>query len=265
MNTAHRSTNRSWYGALGMASVVACGLVALLATSGGRAEPGRPAASAPVGRGPGAVRSTDAETRLVTPFDCGTTSPEAAREAFRAAVEAGLIDDPAQRPLPQVRSRTDRGGAAAAVTPLATQDDLFLYEDSAGVLLTNYSDAQLNTLMADATNALLSEHGDNFDFVAFFVDFGAFRQIGGAFFNFLENDVTGIGLPIFNDRPFFGVAGSNVEGWIMMWNPRRWAPGTGSDVSDFTQLVIAQEFEHRFGVFTPTLHKSDRFASRRRA
>ena len=91
------------------------------------AESGRPAASAPGGRAPGAVRSPAPETRRATPFDCGTTSPEAGIEAFRAAIQAGLIDDPALRPLPQVRPRTDRGGAAAATTPLATQDDLLLF------------------------------------------------------------------------------------------------------------------------------------------
>ena len=36
--------------------------------------------------------------------------------------------------------------------------------------------------------------------------------------------------------------GENVEGWVMMWNQSSWSPGA----DHVTQLILGQEFEHRF-------------------
>ena len=123
--------------------------------------------------------------------------------------------------------------------------DIFPFEDSNSVLLSDFTDGQLFSLMIDATNAVLASHGDNFDFVAFFLNFVPHHQIGGAFYAGIENNVRGIGLGIFNSRASVGVAGDHVEGWVMMWNQANWPLGPGN----ITQLVFGQEFEHRFGVF----------------
>ena len=61
-----------------------------------------------------------------------------------------------------------RGHSAWGGVPTVTQADIFLFEDTAGLLLTNYSNGQRNNLMAQATNALLVSEGDVFDFVGFF-------------------------------------------------------------------------------------------------
>lgn len=182
----------------------------------------------------------------VHPFDCSYKSAEQVQAALRAAVIAGEIQDPARKPLPTVAPRrrppdASRAGGASTMIPA----DIFPFEDSNSVLLSNFSNGQMFSLMIDATNAVLSSHGDNFDFVAFFINFVPHHQIGGAFYAGVENNVSGIGLSIFNNRAANGVAGDHVEGWVMMWNQANWPLGPNT----ITQLVFGQEFEHRFGVF----------------
>lgn len=171
---------------------------------------------------------------------------------LRAAVAAGSVRDPALHRPPPVAQRTRREGAAAAGigVPVVTAQDLFFFEDTEELLTRNFSFGELSDLMIRASNALLAEHGDNFDFVAFFLNFDAFSTIGSAFHQSIENDVTGIGSRgLFNDRATRGLAGDNIESWVMMWNLHSWPTGPGS----ITQLVLAQEFEHRFAMFLDPL------------
>ncbi len=175
---------------------------------------------------------------------CGYQTPEEVRAAIRTAVEAGQIHDPALRVLPKVAQRPaapagPRGGSEPTVMPA----DIFPYEDTAGVLLTNFTNGQLFDLMAAASNSLLAAHGDNFDFIGFFLNFAPNHTIGSAFYLGLENDTTGLGQGLFNDRPALGVAGVNLQGWVMMWNQASWGP------TDTTMLVLGQEFEHRWALF----------------
>ena len=182
------------------------------------------------------------------PFECGYRSPEEVQAAIRAAVEAGEIVDPVTRPLPRVAERTVFGGQLrGGGVPTVTAADITPFEDSASLLLTNFSDCQLIDLMADATNAVLAAEGDNFDFIGFFVNFTPDHQIGSAFYASLENDVSGIGLNIFNLRLSRGVAGNNLQGWVMMWKESSWAPNLT------TMLVLGQEFEHRWAMFLANL------------
>lgn len=190
---------------------------------------------------PAALGADPAQT-----FECGYQSPEAVAAAIREAVERGEISDPATRRLPVVRSRRTPPQPSAAGVPILTNDDIFIFEDSADLLATDFSDGQLFNLMAVASNALMVAHGDEFDFVAFFLNFVPVRQIGAAFYSGLENDVSGIGTSLFNGRAGSGVAGENVEGWVMMWNEFSWSSGISGA---FTQLVLGQEFEHRFAMF----------------
>lgn len=181
-------------------------------------------------------------------LDCGYQSPEMVQAAIRAAVEAGEIADPLAQPLPQVAGRTVFGGhLRGGGVPTVTTADITPFEDSASLLLTNFSDGELLGLMAQATNDVIAAEGDNFDFVGFFVNFIPDHQIGAAFYAGLENDVSGIGLGIGNDRPAAGVVGDNVQGWVMMWRPSSWGP------DDTTMLVMGQEFEHRWGLFLDPL------------
>jgi len=185
-------------------------------------------------------------------YEDGTRHPDEFLEILQQEVEQGIIPDPAAQPLPDVEPRTHWGFpprprtvAGGTSVPDVTTDDIFLWEDSSQILTINFSNSQLYNIMRNATNAVIAEHGDNFDFIGFWLNFPPHHQIGGAFYLGLENEVDGIGLGEFNNRPNFGVAGENVEGWVMMWNQANW-PTSSFGV---TQLVLGQEFEHRWGVF----------------
>ena len=163
---------------------------------------------------------------------------------MRAAIEAGQIVDPLTQPLPQVAQRTVFGGQQrGGGVPTVTAADIFPFEDTASLLQTNFTNCDLFLLMAQATNAVLAANGDNFDFVGFFINFPPDHQIGSAFYLGLENATSGLGQGNFNFRPQLGVAGNNVEGWVMMWRQSSWGP------NDTTMLVMGQEFEHRWGMY----------------
>jgi hypothetical protein len=190
-------------------------------------------------------------------FECGFVTPAEHREALDRAIRLGLIEDRRLSPLPAVAPRS-RGVSAVGI-PCLTTAQIHPYEDTAGVLLTDYEEGELYDLMADAANELMTTYGDNFDFIGYWVNFTPDHTIGAAFYMPIENDVMGIGdastvgTPIFNDRPNLGLAGDNVEGYIMMWDINSfWQPGSGPS-ADFTRLVLGQEFEHRFGLFLPDL------------
>ncbi|MCH9033456.1 MAG: hypothetical protein IID42_03010, partial [Planctomycetes bacterium] len=226
---------------------------------GSRAEDGKgnqsvPASGTSASNASDTHRMDDAALLPVVSEVCGYRSPDEWRAAFQTAVERGEIPDPALTSPPAVAPRANRAGGGACA-PVPQTSDIFLFEDSAGTLLTNFSEGQLDSLMTSAANALLVAEGDNFDFIGFWVSFVPHHQIGAAFYRGIENNVAGIGLPIFNDRPFIGLAGDNVEGYIMMWNINDglWAPGTAGNFASFTRLVLAQEIEHRWGVFLPNL------------
>ena len=163
-----------------------------------------------------------------------------------AAVARGEIADPTARRLPAVAPRTALAGVNP--TPCLSTLHVFPFEDTAQVLLTNFSDGQLLNLMADGANALMAAHGDNFDFIGYWLNFVPDHTIGSAFYMPIENDVSGIGdpstvgTPIFNNRVSLGVDGDNVEGYIMMWNINsgQWAPATGPDAF-FTRIALGQE------------------------
>ncbi|MFQ5462492.1 MAG: hypothetical protein ACE5E5_07675 [Phycisphaerae bacterium] len=204
---------------------------------------------APLLRG---ATSPEREGELVTPenFVSGFEHPDVFLQQMKDAIARGEVPDPATVELPEVAPRTRFGPAdnnlGGFVVPTVTPSDIFPFEDSADLIAsTNFSSGALFGLMAMATNEVLAAHGDNFDFVAFFINFVPNHQIGAAFYLGIENDVSGIGLNTFNNRPAFGIAGDNVEGWVMMWRESDWSEGYFT----FTQLVMGQEFEHRFGMF----------------
>lgn len=196
---------------------------------------------------------SSATTQTIHEYSCGFRSAEDWVKSFQEAVRRGEIADPKTKRIPQVAPRIAMSNAPVVV-PTPNTDDIFLFEDSASVLLTNFSFGQLDSLMIDATNALLNEHGDNFDFIGFWVNYATHHTVGAAFYLGIENDVTGIGLGTGNSRAQVGIAGDNVEGFVMMWNINSgfWQPGTASN-ANFARLVLGQEFEHRFGMFLPDL------------
>lgn len=185
------------------------------------------------------------EPGLITPenFVCGTRPAQEYLDAFNAAVARGEIPDPKLRTLsanPPVLGSLYRDTISGL--------DLWLYPDVSGLLTTDFSDGALFNLMTTAANELIAEHGDQFDFVAFWLSYGAHHQIGAAFYLGLENDCGGIGVGFYNSRPSFGLSGVNTEGYVMMWNVSDWVPGTLGNAK-FTRLVLGQEFEHRWGMF----------------
>ncbi|MGB0717424.1 MAG: hypothetical protein ACPGXK_16215, partial [Phycisphaerae bacterium] len=183
---------------------------------------------------------------LITPenFVDGTVHPDESFAIWEAAIANGEIPDPTTLELPEPAPITFPRQIAGASVPNVTSDDIFWYEDSDDLLANGYTQGQLNFLMSQATNQLLGTHGDNFDFIGFWLNFQPITQFGAAFYQPIENDVSGIGLGQFNQRANFGIVGENVEGWVMMWNQANWGIN-----SSFTHLVLGQEFEHRFALF----------------
>ncbi len=193
-------------------------------------------------------------TRIERPeLDCEVRPAERWLQDYLDDIASGLIAAPAYLTKPAtVQSDRTHADVAPYETKM-TNAQIFPYEDSASVLLTNFTSGQLFNLMTQAANALIATHGDNFDFIAFWLNFAADHQIGAAFYSGIENNVSGIGAGLYNNRPAMGLAGNHVEGYVMMWNIHNgW---TGGDVSNanFTRLALAQEFEHRFGMYLPNL------------
>ena len=191
-------------------------------------------------------------------FQCGYRSPAHWLAEIEAAVTRGEIADPASRHIPPIAP--GRGPAGPDEMPCLSPAQIYLFEDTYSILLSDFSEGELIDLMVTAANDLLSVHGDNFDFVGYWVNFTPHHSIGTAFYKFIENDVMGIGdpstqgTPLFNFRADLGLGGENIEGFVMMWNINNtlWQPGTGSG-ADFTRLALGQEFEHRFSLFLPDL------------
>lgn len=182
----------------------------------------------------------------ITPenFICGTRPPEDYLEAHQSAVLRGEIPDPALKS----QSSNNPPAVGRLYRDTISGIDLWLYPDIGHVLTTDFSDGQLFDLMTNAANDLIAQHGDQFDFIAYWLSYGAHHQIGAAFYLGIENDCGGIGSGFYNSRPSFGLAGVNTEGYIMMWNVSDWQPGAGG-IASFTRLVLGQEFEHRWGMF----------------
>lgn len=185
-------------------------------------------------------------------YDCGYQSPEKTLRAIKDAVARGEIEDPTIELLPPI-------ARVAAVSdgnciPVVTRDDIFVFEDTSNVLTSDFTDGQLFDLMSDAANALILAEGDEFDFIGYWVNFNPHHQLGAAFYLGVHNDTTGLGQAPFNFRGDFGLATNTIQGYVMMWNisSSSWQAGTGSN-ADFTRLVLGQEFEHRFGMFLPSI------------
>ena len=194
-------------------------------------------------------------------FDCGLPRVAASMQRYVADVRAGRIVRP-EPPLVMPGANPPASPADGG-PPAVTSADLFLFPDSSSLLLTPFSDQDLFDLMTDAANALLSERGDEFDFVAFFLSFEPDHLIGAAFYLPIFNDVTGVGnmgdavgVPgaTFDLRSDLGLAGDRIEGYVMMWNIDSgfWEPGSGPGAA-FTRLAMGQEFEHRYALFLPPL------------
>lgn len=185
-------------------------------------------------------------------LDCGFDASSRLLTAELEAAREGLRPHPSERMPAFVRP--ENPSAYSSGPGLVTSDDIFLYEDSANLVTSDYSDEDLNALLVDAMNALLVEHGDNFDFVGFWTSADPHHQLGAAVYGPIENDVMGLGDHLYNDRAASGLAGTNLEGVVMMYGIDRpyFSPGSGPDAS-FVRLVLAHEFEHRFGVYLQPL------------
>ena len=192
-------------------------------------------------------------TELITAdtFVDATRHPDFYLNELQRAIAAGEIEDPSKRPFPELPPRQEWPSIAGFGAPPVTQDDFFLFEDTDSVLANPFSTGQALGLMGIATVELLEEYGDNYDFVAFFLNYAPDpgSQIGGAFYSGLTNDVTGIGLTPFDNLQSFGIVSEQLEGWVMMWNQANWPTSQTS----ITQLVLGQEFEHRFAMFLASL------------
>ena len=224
-------------------AAILCTVASLVGPLYGTASAGDVASSAP-GKSP--KFDYIIEPGLITSenFVCGTRPPADYREAFEAAVARGEIADPKLKSM----SSGNPPVLGSLYRDIASGIDLWLYPDVNNLLTTDFSDGALFDLMTDGANELISQHGDQFDFVAFWLSYGANHQIGAAFYLGLENDCGGIGAGFYNSRPGFGLSGVNTEGYVMMWNVSNWQPG-GSGIASFTRLVLGQEFEHRWGMF----------------
>ena len=191
-------------------------------------------------------------------FECGSRPPQFWVDEVRAAVARGEIPDPATRVIPPILRRRPR--TPSDLTPCLSPAHIYTYEDTDQVLLTDFSIGQLIDLMTDAANELLATHGDNFDFVGYWLNFAPHHVYGTAAYIGLENDATGIGVQsaigteLFNRRADVGVGGDNIEGFLICWNINwpQWQPGTAPDAF-LTRVALNHELEHRFAMFLPDL------------
>jgi hypothetical protein len=207
-----------------------------------------------------AEQAAPATERATPNHWCGYESPTTRRAQRQAAIALGEIENPSMRSLPIVPTRDAGFLGTPDELPCLSPAQIFQYEDTEGLLLTDFSFGQYEALMTEASNAAMAAHGDIYDFAAFWTSFATHHQIGAAFYDPIFNDVEGLGdpsiggTPIFNARPDLGLAGNNLQGYITMWdiNSGNWAPGTGPD-ANFARLALAQEFEHRWALFLPDL------------
>jgi hypothetical protein len=197
-------------------------------------------------------RSAEAQGADFQHFECGMRSPQYWLEELRAAKTRGEIGDPAARPVPPITPGRQRAAPGAA--PCLSLAHVFTFEDTAQILLSDFSDGQLIDLLINAANDMMAVYGDIYDFVGIWLNFTPHHQIGTAFYLSIENDVTGIGRVLFDNRPSYGVGGQNIEGFVVMWNIQSpgWQPGSGPG-AEFTRIALGHEFEHRFAVFLPNL------------
>lgn len=147
--------------------------------------------------------------------------------------------------------------------PALRPQDIFVFEDSADLLVTNFSDADYLALRVAAVNSLIAVHGDHFDFVGFWLSFAPHHTIGIAHYSEIWNESVGFGMPPLNYRSSLGMNTSRVQGLVTMWriDSSLWAPGAGTTAADTTRYVLAHEFEHRFALYLPALADGRRLQS----
>jgi hypothetical protein len=186
------------------------------------------------------------------PFDCGYRPTQLWLEDVQAAVSRWEIPNPAARVIPSVRQPQSLVGFPTL--PCLSRPHIFSFEDTNQLLITDYSNGSLVALMADAANALIATHGDIYDFIGLWLNFAPHHVLGTAAYVALENDVTGIGTELFNQRAALGLNGENLEGMVITWNINfnSWQPGTGAE-AQLTRIALSHELEHRFGVYLPDL------------
>ncbi len=209
----------------------------------------------------GLVGSRGAEAQALherPQFHCGHRSASWWLEEFRRGVENGEIPDPATRSIPDLPPPQETLGGSA--TPCLTPAQVFAFEDTNQVLLTDFTIPQLIDLLVEAANALLAAHGDGYDFVGFWTNFNPHHTVGTAAYWHIKNDVLGIGdptdsgNPLFDTHSVYGIAGERLEGGVIMYNinSSTWQPGAGP-AAGFTRLALGQEYEHRFAMYLPDL------------
>jgi len=200
---------------------------------------------------PRVLVDADGRPQITAENACGFRPASYWIQSYRAAIARGEVSDPSLRPPVTPPLRLELGPVDP--NPCLTREHLFAFEDTAGVLQTNFSNDQMFDLMGQAYNAMIATHGDLYDFAGFFINYVPDHQIGAAFYAGLYNDVAGIGSNIFDGRTDAGVGVSNrIQGYVMMWQVFSWTGGAGPG-TDFTRLALAQEFEHRFAMFLPDL------------
>jgi hypothetical protein len=186
-------------------------------------------------------------------FDCGFRSHSDWVAGIESAIARGEIAArPAAGSLAIPRSTPQALGAGA---PCIDNAQIYQYEDTNQLLMTNFSTGELLDLMTTAANELIATHGDNYDFIGYWVNSPPDHKIGAAFYAGIFSDTLGIGLTPYDERASFGLLTNRVQGYIQMWNVNNshWEAGTGPG-ADFTRLALAQEFEHRFAMFLPDLN-----------
>jgi|GEM_PF-6135599 len=227
----------------GLGALAILAVVAPIGADGGSSDPRAPAADS---------ITLPAGTAVAYPpgFHCAYRPAEEWLAGFRAAVDRREIPDPQTRSIPSIPQRVPSGRQTRSLTTA----DLYPFEDTDQLLLTDWTLEQIMDLMVTAANDLLSTYGDNYDFIGFWLNFEPHHRYGGAFFWSLENDVLGIGKDLFNYRSDYGLAGENIEGMVMLYNVNSyWWDPPGGAYSDFTRLMISHEFEHRWAVRLPPL------------
>ena len=202
------------------------------------------------------------------PYECMDRTPSEMMREYEERIASGSLPDPRKRALPTLPAIAPSSAfgsqqGLSGPSPCMSPGQILLFEDTAGVLAAPngvLDDPTKYALFTQIANQILATHGDQFDFVNFWVNY-ATPPIGGAAGNYLpvSNNVNGIGDAYGNGQPTYdlhaqlGLAGSRIQGFMLFTKIGRpmWEAGNSGQYTDGTRLIINHEFLHRFGVFLP--------------
>lgn len=175
------------------------------------------------------------KTDIVEPL-----APDAAKTAANYHTEHDVMHDMGAVDWTRLHELAAREEAPVVEHAVKVQDfgDICVVEDD-GTVVKTAANGQKYIDYVRAYQLFRTRHGDDYDFVTFFTDSasGMPPQGGASFWSGIYNDVQGIGLGAFNNRPVWGT--SKLQGFHFM----------NQGHFPLWRYVMLQEFGHQFAAF----------------